>query len=57
MAPDGVVVVVVFLDGRFYVSNAFPSNDSSLCENWLNQFSDDASFTYKSRLLSFSELS
>lgn len=56
-APEGVVVVAVFLDGRFYVAQAFPSNDPELCEFWLSQFSDDSAFTFLSRCLPFFELS
>jgi len=55
-APEGVVVVAVFLSGRFYVAQAFPSNDPELCESWLSQFADDKAFTFRSRRLTFVEL-
>lgn len=56
MPPEYLVVVAVFLDGRFYVSNAFPANLSEVCESWLSQFSDDPAFSFRSVKVRFSDM-
>lgn len=56
MLPEYLVVVAVFVDGHFYVCNAFPANLPEVCESWLSQFSDDPAYTFRSMKVRFSDM-
>jgi len=55
-SPKFLVVVAVFIDGRFYVSNAFSIDQPEVCASWLSQFEDEPRWSFLSKSVSLSEL-
>lgn len=56
MPCGSIVAVAVFIDGRLYAANAFPSDQPELCEAWLAQYEDEPRWSFKSILVPFAEM-
>ena len=54
MPAQELIVLAVFIDGRFYVSNAF--DDLAVAQAWVSQFYDEPNAEIKGARLPISSL-